>query len=162
MGVRFTDFRFVEPLRLRRDIQGRGRWMIVDQDYPFVWEENDVRWYRGVVPKNMETDLATIPQWAQWLISKLDAHVEAAVVHDYLYRNGANCIEVTPTNVFGEPTTPPREPELRQLSRRDCDRIFLAAMRTARVARWKRGLMYAAVRVGAWWAYTPWQPDGPG
>lgn len=153
MAPRLTDFRYMASLHLRRDLQGRGRWIIVDLTYPFVWEEDDTRWYKGTVPANFETDLASIPQPVQWLISKLDAHVEAAVVHDYLYRFGARGIELELTNVFGRPCTPPRF-VTRTIDRRTADRVFLAAMRTARVARWKRGLMFLAVRVGAWWAYS--------
>lgn len=151
---RFTDFRYIEPLHLRREIQGHGRWMIVDRDYPFVWEEDQARWYRGTVPADMDTDLASIPQVVQWLLPKLDTHVEAAVVHDYLYRNP---LQVVPrTNLYGAPFRDPAGAVITihvRLTRRDCDRIFLAAMRTARVPAWKRGIMYLAVRVGAWWAF---------
>ena len=85
-------------------------------------------WPELIVPKKgFETDLASIPKWIpRWLFDPNGRHRAAAVVHDYLVR-------------------------LEDFDRKLADLIFLEAMELLGVKKWRRQLMYMAVRIGAWW-----------
>lgn len=74
------------------------------------------------VPEGFRTDFASIPRGLWNLLPKLDRHLLAAVLHDWLYS----------TALVPKP---------------ECDAIFLAAMAELGVSRWKRYAMYLAVRL---------------
>lgn len=82
------------------------------------------------VPRGFVTDFASIPRFFQRLLPKLDAHIGASVVHDWLYRSGI-------------------------VTRKDADDIFLSLMRRAGVGWLKRQAMYRAVRCFGWIGYRP-------
>lgn len=73
-----------------------------------------------IVPAGFVTDLASIPRIFQALIPKVDKHMLAAIVHDYLCR-------------------------LEKFDRKLADSIFLEAMKLLGVNRIRRRLMYWAV-----------------
>ena len=79
------------------------------------------------VPEGYVTDFASIPGFAQWMISPFGKHAEAAVVHDWLYTLG----------------TPGKETE-----RKLADRTFRRALHLVGVGFFRRWTMYAAVRMG--------------
>ena len=79
------------------------------------------------VPEGYVTDFASIPGFAQWMISPFGKHSEAAVVHDWLYTLG------TPGDEKG---------------RRLADRTFRRALHLVGVGFFRRYIMYAAVRLG--------------
>lgn len=84
---------------------------------------------RLTVPKNFQTDFASVPRVpiAFWLTG--DTAHEAAVVHDWLYQT------------HGVPT------------RQQADGVFLEAMAAMGIPVWRRQIMYRAVRLmggGAW------------
>jgi hypothetical protein len=74
------------------------------------------------VPKGFKTDFASVPQMFWAYISPTGKHGKAAVLHDYLYST-------------------------KIVSRKEADKIFLEAMKVLGVAKWKRGVMYYAVRL---------------
>lgn len=76
------------------------------------------------VPDRFKTDLSSIPRIFRLLIPKNGRHRAAAVVHDWLCRNAD----------FGREIT---------------DKVFLEAMVLLEVPKWRRHLMYRAVRIGA-------------
>ena len=78
-------------------------------------------------PQGYVTDFASIPTFAQWMISPFGKHSEAAVVHDWLYTLG--------TKGDGK-------------SRKLADVTFRRALRIVGVGFFRRNLMYWAVRVG--------------
>lgn len=80
------------------------------------------------VPVGFVSDLASIPQLFQPLIPVNDAHCAAAVLHDYLYAS-------------------------KEVPRAVADAIFRQAMKDDWVPRWKRVLMWAAVRAFGSWAW---------
>ena len=80
------------------------------------------------IPEGYLTDLASIPPPARWLIPKLGRHAQAAVVHDFLY-------------------------QYHTYPRKRCDKIFLEAMKVLNVPRWKRRVMFRAVRLFGGFAY---------
>ena len=80
-----------------------------------------------VAPIGFETDWASVPRFFWRIAAPLDA-IEPAVIHDYLCRNRIG-------------------------TRREADRIFLSAMRDYGVTRWRRVIMWAAVRLYGWTCY---------
>ncbi len=74
------------------------------------------------VPKGQTTDFASIPRIFWPILPPVGRYSRAAVVHDYLYRHGL-------------------------FTRKDCDLIFLHAMEELNVAKWKRIVMFWAVRL---------------
>ncbi len=88
------------------------------------------------IPAGFQTDLASIPKIFWSLVSPLEAHFPAAVLHDYFYRvpnarqkinNGIGFVDIT---------------------REVADEIFLEEMGDLKIPGWKRFVMYYAVRLG--------------
>jgi len=77
-----------------------------------------------VVPAGFQTDFASVPHWATWLLPRTGRHNRAAVVHDYLCRTG-------------------------EVPRLDADRIFLRILRELGVPEWRARAMYLGVRIAA-------------
>ena len=73
------------------------------------------------VPAGTITDLASVPRPLWALFPPHGRYAKAAIVHDYLYARGIGTKE-------------------------RADRIFLEAMTVLGVPRWRRVLMYVAVR----------------
>ena len=87
-----------------------------------------------IVPAGFETDFASIPRFARILIPKLGRWNKAAVLHDWLYSKSA----------YQYPNIVPRKlPDL----------IFLDGMKDLGVVKWKRTLMYWAVRLFGWMSW---------
>jgi Protein of unknown function (DUF1353) len=79
------------------------------------------------VPEGYVTDFASIPGFAQWMISPFGRHSEAAVVHDWLYTLG------TPGDAKG---------------RKLADMTFRRALKLVGVGWFRRSIMYRSVRMG--------------
>lgn len=79
------------------------------------------------VPQGYVTDFASIPGFAQWMISPFGKHSEAAVVHDWLYTLGTK----------GD-----------RKGRKLADRTFKRALKIVGVGWFRRNIMYLAVRMG--------------
>lgn len=77
-----------------------------------------------VVPGGFVTDFASVPRWAQWIISILGKHSVPAIAHDYLYWE-------------------------QKCSREQADLIFLDAMQEYQSSWFSRTIVYYAVRIGA-------------
>ncbi len=75
-----------------------------------------------IVPAGFVTDLASIPRFMLWLIPQRGAYDKAAILHDFLLLK------------FDKPKS-------------EVDRLFLKQMKIDGVAKWKRSLMYLAVRL---------------
>ena len=78
-------------------------------------------------PQGYVTDFASIPGFAQWMISPFGKHSEAAVVHDWLYTLGTK----------GD-----------KKGRKLADVTFRRALKLVGVGFFRRNIMYWAVRVG--------------
>lgn len=74
------------------------------------------------VPAGTVTDLATTPRWIWSVLPPFGEYAKAAIVHDYLYQQAIG-------------------------SKRYADEVFLEAMTVLGVPRWRRTVMYWAVRV---------------
>jgi hypothetical protein len=80
------------------------------------------------IPIGFVTDFASVPRIFWPIISPIDEHGKAAVVHDYLYRTGL-------------------------YSKFKSDKIFLEAMEVLKVNKLKRYTMYYTVCVFGWYTW---------
>lgn len=90
-------------------------------------DENDTT-YTLIVPEGFNNDLASIPQIFQNLIPVVGPQNWPSVVHDWCYVN-------------------------KWRTRKDCDELFLAGLKSVKVGWIKRNAMYSAVRLGGWFLW---------
>lgn len=101
------------------------------QDFVFI----SPTWGTLVVPRGFVTDLASVPWFARWYVSRDGDHLKAAVVHDYAYARASA-------------SAPLDHGQWSKIDRRAADRLFLEAMGVRGVRPAKRRVIYAAVRLG--------------
>jgi len=132
---------YIDPLILRREpkaVQATRRER-VDADYIVAAPYSLAYWLDGqrrevTVPSGMLTDLSSSPAFAALLgIRRVGRHLEASIVHDFLYLAWQYVTDGTP-----------REP--RDEDRRFSDELMRVAMEHAGVGRVRRNLIYGAVR----------------
>lgn len=104
--------------------------VIVGRDYPVSFT-CDGKPRKITVPKGLLTDLTSVPRYARWLVSKVGRHLEAAIIHDWLY--GYHPEEGLAPGIW---------------NRKLADAIFLAGMKAANVPRLRMWAIYRAVRLG--------------
>jgi hypothetical protein len=104
------------------NIGRKGQWeLVLELEY-----QSDHLVKPIIVPAGFETDLASIPRLFTPLVPKNGKHRAPAIVHDWLCRNKITSKKMT-------------------------DKIFLEAMKVAKVSKWRRYAMFAAVRVASPW-----------
>lgn len=90
-----------------------------------------------VMPADLAaTDLASIPQFLGWFVSRYGRHTLAALLHDHLVRNGARL-------------RPP-------VARHQADQVFLEALTLLDVAYLRSRIMWAAVTFATRWRSSGW------
>lgn len=99
--------------------------------------------YRGpsgtwtVMPADLaDTDLASIPQFLSWFVSRYGRHTLAALLHDHLVRNGSRL-------------DPP-------VARHRADQVFLEALTLLDVAYLRSRIMWSAVTMATRWRGSGW------
>ncbi|EBW6110964.1 DUF1353 domain-containing protein [Salmonella enterica subsp. enterica serovar Typhimurium] len=109
--------RFTTPAIL--EMLGHYNWRVYEPFEFYLSEDNsDVI----SVPAGFVTDLATIPR-IFWSVMPPDGkYAKAAIIHDYLYDNALR-------------------------TKKEADLIFLDGMAVLGVPKWKRIVMYLAVRI---------------
>lgn len=85
------------------------------------------KWETITIPKGFTTDFASVPKLLQWLVSSYGQHLQAALVHDYLWSLARK----------------------NQFSFADADGIFKRIMKETGVGPLKRWFMWSAVRVAS-------------
>ena len=128
-----TDFEYVNDLYLARaknqiaDV-GREQQYVVSAQYGCRFKlDGEVR--EIVVPSGMLTDLTSVPSLARPLIGRVGEHLEAAIVHDFLF--------IAWQDIDGyEPTVG---------DFRFSNELMLQAMKAAGVSWWRRNAIFAAV-----------------
>jgi len=100
---------------------------------PLSYQDDKLR-LKVTVPKGSKTDFASIPRIFWPILPPVGRYSRAAVVHDYCYRHGL-------------------------FTRKISDLIFLHAMEELGVAKWKRFVMFWAVRLFGKHAYRKWRND---
>lgn len=133
---RITDFGYETPLYLWRGIKAVQRRAGEDADYlvarPYVVTYRlDGATREITVPEGMVTDLSSVPAIARPIISRVGPHLEASIVHDFLY--------IAWQDLDGRGA--------RAADRRFADHLFRVAMGTAKVGALRRFLIYWAVRL---------------
>lgn len=109
---------FTEPLTVTK-ISPR-MWIVERPFRYYIGSENSAEFVD--IPRGFETDFASVPR-GLWNVFPPDGeYTQAAVVHDFLYT-------------------------YKVLPRKRCDEIFLEAMTVLNVPRWKRQMMFWAVRI---------------
>ena len=106
---------------------------IVAQDFTVCYTVNG-REETITVPSGTLTDLASVPWLFHWYVGRVGPHLEAAIVHDYLY---------VAWQFHGESPSPERMKEMRRFA----DDLMLAAMQAAGMGC-KAQLIYRAIRCG--------------
>jgi len=106
------------------------KWELVEP-FSFYYEKLNKNTYRFedpdnynkiVIPKGFITDFASTPRILYPIIPQIGIYNKACIIHDYLYQE----------KIF---------------PRKTCDLYFLQAMKILGVPKWKRNLMFAAVRL---------------
>ncbi len=92
-GEAIEEFEYLTPLVLRREVDAvKIRGGRDDADY-IVGADYEVRFRIAgeaarrtiTVPRGMLTDLSSVPRFAQGIVARVGPHLEASIVHDFLY-----------------------------------------------------------------------------
>lgn len=148
---KITDFKYETRLVLAREpeaLENAARAKvsyIVDEDYTVSFKVDGVA--RSVtVPRGMLTDLASVPKAARSIIGAVGPHLEASIVHDYLY---------VAWQLFDE-----REP--RKVDYRFANEVMYAGMRESDCSWVQRTAVRIAFGVpGISWGVFKGRDDGP-
>lgn len=114
--------RFLTPLRAEKS---GGTWTILQ---PLIYESSAAQ-RLFIVPEGFVTDFASVPRIPLAFLLTGDSAHEAAVVHDWLYRENT-------------------------VTRELADKIFQEAAHVSGEPGWKAWLMWVGVRVGGWVAWN--------
>lgn len=135
-GSDITGFVYTTPLHLCRCIEAVRRREGLDADY-IVSRPYTVRFRYNdadreiTVPEGMVTDLTTVPWITRIFVGRVGPHLEAAIVHDFLYIAWQDMAD------HGA----------RREDRRFADWLMYVAMKAAGVGFLKRWFIYVTVRI---------------
>jgi len=116
---------FTEPFV--GELIGKNRWRVY---VPFKYHIGTYPSEKVIeIPVGFTTDFASVPRAFWSIISPIDEHGKAAVVHDYCYYIGYD-------------------------TRKNCDKLFLEALTVLDASRWKQICMYYSVRLFSWHAWN--------
>jgi hypothetical protein len=95
---RIVDFRYIDHLQLVRynarpkSSEPNSSWQLaqhyaveIDIDYRDVSGQRKEECWRVMAPRGLYTDLSSVPAFGRWIVSKVGPHLEASIIHDYLY-----------------------------------------------------------------------------
>ncbi len=95
---RIVNFRYVDHLQLVRynarpkHSAPSSNWQLaedytveIDIDYRDASGQRKQECWLVVAPRGLYTDLSSVPAFGRWIVSKVGAHLEASIIHDYLY-----------------------------------------------------------------------------
>ena len=131
------EFRYESDLYLLRLSDGlpgipRSAQYVVGEPYTVSFRLDTEEDRRSItVPKGMLTDLTSVPRCFRWYAGRVGPHLEAAIVHDFLYVAWHDLKDMCSDGHM----------------RFFADRIMLAAMKAAGM-RGKASVIYRAVRIG--------------
>lgn len=112
---------FKTPLQVEKI--GTNNWKLLA---PLLYddEKNNIRY---LIPVGFTTNFANVPWWLWWFCPPVAGdHAEPSVLHDYL------CVTIEKDDLD---------------STRRIDKIFLEAMKSCKVEKTKRTIMYTGVRL---------------
>ncbi len=152
---RILSVKFETSLTLTRTIESIKQRKAEDADYVVVEEFSvsveticggKVRTWTISAPEDFHTDLSSVPKGFRWIVGRTGTHLEASVLHDYLYAAWHD-LDFVPTD----------------RDRYFADRVFLKAMEETRVGWLKRWIAYYAVQLFGKKAFRRagrFRPDG--
>ena len=147
-GNSITGFKYQSHLHILRQKQRPGRigtvreaQYIVGADYAVCYLSNDDAWHTITAPRGTLTDPASIPRPFRFIVGRVGPHLEASIVHDYLYV-AWQVKNKRPTDAM----------------RRFSDELYLEAMKEADMVC-KAYLIYYAVRFGGHCAFYDRNPE---
>ena len=138
-----TAFTYETPLLLHRGIEavkgreGEDADYVLFKPYTVSYSLDGGASRRITVPKGMLTDLSSVPRLARTIVGRVGPHLEASIVHDFLYiawQDVPGYTAKSEDKVFA-------------------DKLMRAAMRAANVETQQVELIYRAVRVFGALAY---------
>ena len=108
-------------MRLKKRLKGIGpeQQYIVAEDYTVSYWMNRADKKLVTVPAGTVTDLASVPRCFRWYVGRVGPHLEASIIHDYLY--------IAWQLKKGDSGIPKRTSEMRRFA----DDLMLAAMKEA-------------------------------
>ena len=118
---------FTKPLTVKK--LKDGRWEVSVGFTYYVGKENSKD--RIFVPTGFKTDFASVPRLFWNILPPDGQYTQASVLHDFLYSK-------------------------KNRKRKECDLIFLEAMKILGVSWWKRKVMYRSVRLSG---FIPWNKN---
>jgi hypothetical protein len=143
-GAPITEFRYETPLSLWRPIgtvqNRRGKEdaeYFVDADYHVTFKVGGAP-ASVTVPRGMLTDLASVPRLLRWAVSQVGPHLEASIVHDFLY--------------LAWQDMPGRG--ARRADHEFADAVLVAGLKEAEVGWFEEWLMERAVKNFGWPVYA--------
>jgi hypothetical protein len=134
-----TEFKYDTPLRLYRAIEtvqqrdGDDADYLVAEPYSVRIRLDDRPYMRITVPKGLVTDLASVPRFAQSVVGRVGPHLEASIVHDFMY------VAWQCKCMAGRGA--------KDKDRRFADEVFLAGMKEAGMEWVDRQSIYEVVRL---------------
>ena len=133
-----TRFSYDAPLVLYRaknavkNRNGKDALYVVFRPYTIRFELDDRKEREITVPRGMLTDLSSVPAAFRSIVGRVGPHLEASIVHDFLYIAWQDLAPYKPT----------------EQDRRFADALMRQAMKEAKVGYVIRELIYRAVRLG--------------
>ena len=138
---RITDFTYLDELKFVRHAK-----VHVDETPRSLWQLASDFGARMTVhpkagspypltvtaPRGLITDLSTVPKWLWWYVGPIGTHLEASVIHDYLYMAWTDYRNVAVRRDW-----------------RFADKLFFEGMKVSKVRR--RWSVYLAVRSPIGW-----------
>lgn len=106
-------------------VESFGDQWVLKRGFKFYYEKESGERIDVVIPEGFITDFASTPRFLYSVFPPIGIYNKAAMVHDFLYCKDCSF----------------------PLSRADADKFFLQAMQVLKVAKWKRKVMFFAVRL---------------
>lgn len=131
-----TDFEYVSDLHLFRAVDGSrvrpGKSepdYVVSREYTVRFKLNGDMPWEITVPRGLYTDLVSVPTLLRGIVGRVGRHLEAGIVHDYLYVAWADIEDRGP----------------RKEDKNFADMVMFSAMKAAKVHWFKRGCIKLAL-----------------
>ncbi|MCY4184266.1 MAG: DUF1353 domain-containing protein [Rhodobacteraceae bacterium] len=151
-----TDFKYHNHLQLAR-LKDRTKYNIPHGDNYIVLNDYKVSYKLNgnkkkiIVPRGMLTDLASVPRIFRFYVGKVGPHLEAAIVHDWLYVAWQEPFD------HAIPKKNPQNKKWYKDMRHFSDRIMLQGMESA-VIKPKSWAIYKAIRIFGWGLFIKENP----
>lgn len=112
----------VENFKEQLLVESLGNKWVLRKQFNFYYSKDGIVKRYVAIPEGFVTDFVSTPRILYPIFPPVGIYNKAAMIHDYLYSTA-------------------------EVSRSDADLFFLQAMEVLGVPKWKRDLMYYAVRL---------------